>query len=94
MENTHSGRENKSRYQILIEGMLSAEWADWLNGQQVGSICPDPSANLTRIIVEIPDQAALRGLVNKIWDLNLVIISVCRWSDSAPAENPRRWQFD
>jgi hypothetical protein len=80
MESTPLSNHRASRYRIQVEGTLSAEWMQWLNGQQVEAICPDPSANLTHIDVKIPDQAALRGLVNKLWDLNLVIISLQRES--------------
>jgi hypothetical protein len=31
---------------------------------------------VTKLIVSIADQAALRGILNKLWDLNLVLISL------------------
>ena len=63
-------------YHIMVLGRLEEKWADWLNGQ-VESIEPaDESNNRTLITVLVPDQAALRGILNKLWDLNLTLISV------------------
>jgi hypothetical protein len=32
--------------------------------------------NVTKLQVEVRDQAALRGILSKIWDVNLSLISV------------------
>jgi hypothetical protein len=69
-----SGRFNQQiTYQIIIKGSLKKKWATWLNGMVVVFRCEDTS---TFITVAVPDQAALRGILNKLWDLNLTIISV------------------
>lgn len=63
-------------YHIKIEGGLKAGWMAWLNGMATG-IQPHPgSPGHTTITAQVSDQAALRGLLNKIWDLNLTVISV------------------
>ena len=63
-------------YEITIEGRLKSGWADWLNGGVVRmAVSPDES-NHTTLTVQVPDQAALRGLMNKLWDLNLKLVSV------------------
>ena len=78
MENTPPGNKNSIHYRIQIEGILKEKWINWFNGQLVGAISPDPSTNLTVFHVNVPDQAALRGVVNKIWDLNLAVVSIVR----------------
>ena len=59
-------------YKIRVRGRLDSRWAIWLYGSEV-QINP---ANITTITVQIPDQSALRGILNRIWDLNLTLISV------------------
>ena len=62
-------------YKIVIEGHLKQKWAEWLNGM-VFKIENLTNPNVTAITVRIPDQAALRGILNKLWDLNLTVISM------------------
>ena len=63
-------------YQIKIRGRLKGKWADWFNGWVVKIDHPVEGLIDTTIHLSVPDQAALRGVVNKIWDLNLTLISV------------------
>ena len=65
-----------SIYKITIKGRLQEKWASWLNGMIMSVENTVPGNNETIITVRIPDQAALRGILNKIWDLNLTIISL------------------
>ena len=68
--------DSSTLYHIMVLGRLEEKWADWLNGQ-VESIEPaDEPNNRTLITVLVPDQAALRGILNKLWDLNITLISV------------------
>ena len=63
-------------YQIVVRGHLHEKWADWFSGLTITSEnLPDGSA-ITRLTGALKDQAALRGVLIKLWDLNLVLISV------------------
>ena len=64
----------KTIYIIKISGHLKEKWAQWLNGMVV-KIENLTNENITAITVQIPDQAALRGILNKLWDLNLTLLS-------------------
>ena len=65
-----------SLYQIVIQGELNESWSDWLD-DMIFEVKNDSLAkSQTRICGTLHDQAALRGLLTKIWDLNLTIISV------------------
>lgn len=66
-------------YIITIKGHLKDKWAEWLDGMVV-KIESRSRENITAITVRIPDQAALRGILNKLWDLNLTLLSV-KWMD-------------
>lgn len=65
-----------SLYQIVIQGELDESWSELL-GEVTFEVKNDPlGKSQTRICGTLPDQATLRGLLTKIWDLNLTIISV------------------
>jgi hypothetical protein len=56
---------------IRIKETLSEDWSDWLDGLL---ITRDESGN-TILIGSVLDQAALRGILGKLWDVNLTILS-------------------
>jgi hypothetical protein len=62
------------RYEILIEGQLDANWADWFDGLE---IVPQTSG-VTVLLGHMPDQPALHGLLARLNNLGLVLISVRR----------------
>lgn len=65
-----------TRYEIRVLGVLDQQWSSWFNGMTISSQRIDSDTPITALTVCIPDQAKLRGILNKIWDLNLTIISV------------------
>ena len=65
-----------STYQIRTRERLQKKWAAWVGGLIVQPELPDEGMFGTTLLVTVPDQAALRGVVNKLWDLNLTLISV------------------
>jgi hypothetical protein len=62
------------RYEIRVDDVLDERWADWFGGLQVSS-----DGNQTVISGLLPDQPALHGLLAKIRDLGLCLISVQRF---------------
>jgi len=71
-------------YQIRIEGHLSAEWSHWFHDF---NISVDNGSAVTTLTGAIIDQAELRGIANKIWDLNLAILSIQQiHGNSSPEE--------
>jgi hypothetical protein len=63
-----------ARYEIRVEGVLDGRWSAWFEGLQVSN--DDPGQ--TTIVGPVTDQAALHGLLAKIRDLALPLISVRR----------------
>jgi hypothetical protein len=61
-------------YEIKIEGHLDPRWAEWFVGMTLTQLEGDG----TLISGQLPDQAALHGLLERIRDLNLTLISVKR----------------
>ncbi len=73
-------------YEIRIKNHLDAYWADWFDGWTITNLengevilfCPDA------------DHAAIHGVLDKIRDLNLTLISV-RQADIKPrADDPHQ----
>ncbi len=63
----------EGRYRIKVRGQLGSSWTDWFDGW---AITLDKSGN-TLLSKEVADQAALHGVLAKIRNLNLSLISVC-----------------
>ena len=61
-------------YQIVVKGHLDQRWSDWLAGSKLTHM----ETSETLLSVSLPDQAALYGLIERIRDLNLTLISVAR----------------
>jgi hypothetical protein len=59
-------------YEIRIKGHLDDRWADWFEGL---AIRRDPNGE-TRLTGPVVDQAALHGLLRKVRDLGLPLVSV------------------
>lgn len=68
--------EESIMVRIQLEGRLAEEWSGWLDAFSLSYIDPFGNAPHTVLIGSIPDQAALRGLLNKIWNMNLAVLSV------------------
>jgi hypothetical protein len=72
---TH-GREfdKQAIYQITVKGHLDAKWSPWFDGFAI-----TPQANDETILTgPVADQSALHGLLAKIRDLGLPLLSVAR----------------
>lgn len=61
-------------YEIRIKGHLDQRWADWFEGL---TITLENNGD-TRLTGPVVDQAALHGLLKKVRDLGLPLISVAR----------------
>jgi hypothetical protein len=65
-------------YRIVIAGELDPSWSEWLGGMQIASSHDRDGKRVSTLSGEVPDQAALRGILNKIWDLHFILLSVTR----------------
>lgn len=71
-DDTAPGAPSPVVYQIRVKGLLGPEWADWFGGLNVA-----PCANNDTVLTgPIADQAALFGVLRKLRDLGLPLLSV------------------
>jgi len=61
-------------YQITVKGHLDNRWANWFEGLTITAL-DDGETLLTGPVV---DQAALHGLLRKVRDLGMPLLSVTR----------------
>jgi len=67
-------------YQIRLKGHLSVQWADWFDGLTI-SLEANGDSVLTGPVV---DQAALYGLLRRVRDLGLPLLSVTQVKANQP----------
>jgi hypothetical protein len=68
-------------YQIRVKGVLDPSWSDWFDGFTITTT--NDETELTGLVA---DQAALHGILTKLNDLGLAIMSMTRaGSEPRPA---------
>jgi hypothetical protein len=70
-------------YEIKVRGQLDEKWSEWFGGMTITF-----DSDVTTLTGPVVDQAALRGMLSKIWDLNLTLISVTAGSGGEAEAEP------
>lgn len=79
-----------SVYQIRLRGMIHPSWLESFEGLQIMQ-CAEGE---TLLYGYLPDQAALHGLLNRILDLNIPLLSVCEVSSTGEHGDGQTQQRD
>ncbi|MBJ7356094.1 MAG: hypothetical protein JHD21_01970 [Nocardioides sp.] len=75
------------RYEIRLTGHLDPRWAGWFDGMAV----TNDADGTTVIRGDVVDQSALHGLLHKVRDIGLPLVSVVRLdADQPPPPSPRK----
>ncbi len=69
-------------YRISVQGCLDDHWASWFDGMVLSR---DEALNTTTLVGTVPDQAALHGLLIRVRDMGLPLLSVLR---TEPSDTP------
>jgi len=72
--NEKSTADGFGRYEIRLKGHLDARWATWFDGLTLAT-CSDGTTTIGGPVI---DQAALHGLLQRVRDMGLPLISVTR----------------
>ena len=72
--NTMSTADEAGRYEIRLQGHLHIRWTNWFDGLTLTT----HSDGTTILRGVVADQAALHGLLTKVRDIGLPLISVTR----------------
>ena len=78
-----SMKNDPMTYQIRLEGQLGQQWADWFEGFSV----TQEGDGTTLLAGPVVDQSALHGLLKKVRDLGMPLISVNRM-ETTGSPNP------
>jgi hypothetical protein len=68
----HRHEETPVGYEIHVEGRVDQHWSEWFDGMVITS-GPDGG---TTIAGEVTDQSALHGLLDRVRDFGLTVVSV------------------
>ncbi len=68
-------------YEIRVKGALDDRWSEWFDGMTLRS---DETSGETTLSGPVADQAALHGLLAKVRDLGLLLLSVRRRDPECP----------
>ena len=77
MSNTYNWETDPSQppvYQIRLKGHLGHEWTDWFGGLVITAL----DTGETLLTGPVVDQAALYGVLRKVRDLGIPLLSVNR----------------
>ena len=66
-------------YKIRVKGHLDHSWSDWLGGMTISH----EENGATLLTGALPDQGALHGVLNRLGDLAVQLISVNRTDEDA-----------
>ena len=81
MSSTTTGHQyDAGRYEIRVEGHLDTRWAAWFDGLALTW----ETDGITLIAGSVVDQAALHGLLQKVRDTGLPLVSVEQITSAEP----------
>ena len=81
MSEISTGRHHEAgRYEIRLKGHLDTRWAAWFDGLSL----TNESDGTTLIHGPVADQAALHGLLQKVRDIGLPLVSVTQADPDQP----------
>ena len=61
---------------ITVRGRIAPHWSRWLEELQLSYHSSENGDEVTELNGTVPDQSALQGVLNRIWNLNLTVLSV------------------
>ena len=63
-------------YQIKVLGEMDSAWSGWFADFRIETVRENENVVVTSLTGPVADQSALRGILCRLWDLNLTLMSV------------------
>lgn len=76
------------QYRITVRGRVAPHWSRWLGKLQLSYRTAGESGTVTDLNGTLTDQSALQGALNRIWNLNLTVLSVSTSADAHKEGEP------
>lgn len=70
--------DQQATYEIQVQGRLDAGWSDWFDDMTITAESGDDVPAITTLIGLVADQAALQGLIQKLYTLGLPLLQIKR----------------
>ena len=68
--------DRQAVYQIEVQGYLAEHWSEWFDGMDILPQVDDEGMRATQLTGKVTDQAALHGILRKLYDLGMPLLSV------------------
>ena len=68
--------DKPGKYRVCVEGFLDKRWSDKLGGMKIDTRTHWDNKQVTTLVGEMVDQAALAGVLNTLYELHLTLLSV------------------
>ena len=81
-------------YRIQVQGSIAPGWSDWFGGLVMTERQDSSGQLVTTLSGLVPDQPALRGILNRLWDLNLTLLRIERLPEPAESERTNDYHPD
>ena len=73
---------------ITVRGRVAPHWSRWLGELQLSYRTAGEDGAVTDLSGTLADQSAIQGVLNRIWTLNLTVLSVRISVDAAEKGEP------
>ncbi len=68
--------QGPATYRVCVQGRLDPHWADLLGGMNITEVRQTERDVETILVGRLEDQAALAGLLNSLYELQLPVVSM------------------
>jgi hypothetical protein len=72
------GLDRPGTYVIKVPGRLDEGWSEWFEGMEIVVDCGGDGPTTTTLTGIVADEAALLGLLDRLYSLGLRLLSVIR----------------
>ena len=69
-------RSHPAFYRIRVSKRLSPDWSEWLQGMEVSVVEEGGQGTVTELSGFLPDQAALMGVLDHLYNLGIPLLSM------------------